>query len=125
MVWRGTQQPQNGVLTLQMMSLWARVQMSHHELQILYPLMEFLHHYRLNQRRARGEGKQQPGLPRIFAPLLLRPERCSVMVASQVGPRRESDFSVNSCFRCRRNICCPACSHLYVPVCFVLRSGWS
>lgn len=45
--------------------------------KVLYPLLEFLHHYRLNQRRANTPASD---LASTFAPLLLRPpeglQRC-------------------------------------------------
>ena len=53
----------------------------HRVLQVLYPLMEFLHHYCLNQANARAERQQ---LARIFAPLVLRSAGRSVMAPAQV-----------------------------------------
>jgi len=51
-------------------------QCEHRVLQVLYPLMEFLHHYCLNQRQPAMERAE---LARLFAPLVLRPVGRSVM----------------------------------------------
>ncbi|KAK9804820.1 hypothetical protein WJX72_007288 [[Myrmecia] bisecta] len=52
-------------------------QMPASTLQVLYPLMEFLHHHSINQRRKPDSPIAPPDLARIFAPLLLRPSGCN------------------------------------------------
>ena len=57
----------HGLVPLYLMSVTGCAQVDSRELQVLYPLLEFLHHHRLNAADA-------PALADAFAPLLMRLE---------------------------------------------------
>lgn len=54
----------------------------HGVLQVLYPVMELLHHYCLNQR---NPGAERAALARLFGPVVLRPAGRSVIAATDDG----------------------------------------